>query len=382
MREGRGGSRIISSAIGEIIKEEASKIGRKVRFMNFCGTHEWTTVHYGLRTLMPENVELVAGPGCPVCITPSYYIEKAIELSMKGIRVYSFGDAYKLPALKSINGARSLSDARSAGGNVSIVYSFLDAVRDAEKYKKESVFLGIGFETTAPSYAILFYNNKVPENLFFMSVLRLTPPAARYALDYAAGRGEGVDGVIAPGHVSSVIGSDPWLFIAKDFGIPAVVSGFEPTDVLISVAMLLKMLNRGEADVKIEYKRVVKPYGNVKAKELINRVFEEEDASWRGLGFIEGSGLDLSDDFSDNNAFLHLVEKQKEWSYDMPPGCRCAEVVLGVAKPTDCPMFMRACTPSNPFGPCMVSMEGTCAVWARFGGGGLADEIAREIGGI
>ncbi|RZN61692.1 MAG: hydrogenase formation protein HypD, partial [Candidatus Methanodesulfokora washburnensis] len=301
MREERGESRVISSALSEIIREEASKIGRKVRFMNFCGTHEWTTVHYGLRTLMPGNVELVAGPGCPVCITPSYYIEKAVELAMRGIRVYSFGDAYKLPALKPINGAKSLSDARSAGGNVSIVYSFLDAVKDAEEYRRDSVFLGIGFETTAPSYAILFYNNKVPRNLFFMSVLRLTPPAARYALEYGASKGEKVDGVIAPGHVSAVIGSDPWIFIAKDFGIPAVISGFEPIDVLVSVAMLLRMLNRGEVDVKIEYNRVVKPHGNIRAKELINRVFEEEDASWRGLGFIEGSGLDLSDGFSDNN---------------------------------------------------------------------------------
>ncbi len=374
-----------ASSIKKTIWRLANKLGsKKIKLMNFCGTHEWTTVHFGLRSLMPPNVELVAGPGCPVCVTPSYYIEQAIKLSMDGVRVFSFGDAFKLPSLRRVKGARSLEDAKALGGNVEVVYSFLDAVKKASKDGKDSVFLGIGFETTTPSYSIPLYGGHVPENLYFMSVLRLTPPAASYAIEAALERGvTPVQGIIAPGHVSTITGAKPWDEMARRFGIPAVVSGFEPLDLLMSIAMLLKMIWEGEARVVIEYKRLVSWEGNRYVQEVNSRVFSVEDAAWRGLGFIPESGLELKGSYAAHDAFKEFGVKRlsaEEWSYDLPAACKCADITLGLAKPTDCPLFKRVCMPEHPIGPCMVSLEGTCAVWARFGGGGLAEEIAKEVG--
>lgn len=375
----------MAESIKKIIWKYAERLGgEKIKIMNFCGTHEWTTVHFGLRSLMPPNVELVAGPGCPVCVTPSYYIELAIKLSLEGVRVYTFGDAFKLPALKRVKGARSLEEAKALDGDVKIVYGFLDAIKDAKSYGKDSVFLGIGFETTSPSYSLPFYKHRVPENLSFLSVLRLTPPAAEYAIEAAVERGvTPIQGIIAPGHVSTIIGAKPWDEISKKYGIPSVISGFEPIDVLLSIARILRMLVEKHVGVEIEYKRLVKWEGNTFALKTIKEVFEVEDAAWRGLGFIPGSGLELAEKYSKYDAFKVFGLKRltrEDWKYDLPAACRCADVTLGLAVPTDCKLFKKVCTPDSPIGPCMVSLEGTCAVWARFGGGGLADDIARDIG--
>ncbi len=376
----------LAASIKNIICKYAQHIyestGRPIKIMNFCGTHEWTTVYYGLRTLMPPMVELVAGPGCPVCITPSYYVNRAIELALDGITVYTFGDAYKLPTARPIRGVKSLAEAKALGGKVEIVYGFLDAIRKG--LSKDAVFFGIGFETTAPSYAVPLNKNAVPSRLKFLSVLRLTPPAAEYAIDEAINRGlNPVQGIIAPGHVSTVIGAKPWNNLAEKYGIPAVISGFEPIDLLLSIAMILKMLKNGEKKVRIEYTRAVTWEGNKAALKAVNEVFEVRDAAWRGLGFIPMSGWFLREKYAKYDAFteygLDPLTPEK-WKYDLPPLCRCAEIVLGVAKPTDCQMFMKRCTPSSPWGPCMVSIEGTCAVWARFGGGGLTEDIAKEVG--
>ncbi len=377
--------REMAENIKRIIWKYAEKLkDRKIKIMNFCGTHEWTTVHFGLRSLMPPNVELVAGPGCPVCVTPSYFIEQAIKLSFEGIRVYTFGDAFKLPALKRVNGARSLEEAKALDGDVKIVYGFLDAITDAKKHGKPSVFLGIGFETTVPSYSLPFYKKVVPKNIGFISVLRLTPPAAEYAIEAAIERGlTPIQGIIAPGHVSTIIGARPWDVISKKYGIPAVVSGFEPVDVLLSIARILKMIIEGRVGVEIEYKRLVNWNGNKFALKTIDEVFHVDDAAWRGLGFIPNSGLEFNDGFKVYDAFeMYGIKRlsKEEWRYDLPAACRCADITLGLAVPTDCKLFKKACTPERPIGPCMVSLEGTCAVWARFGGGGLADEIARDIG--
>lgn len=363
-----------AQSLKEKIYGYASKL-ENVKIMNFCGTHEWTTVHYGLRSLMPENVELIAGPGCPVCITPSYAVESAIALSLEGFKVYTYGDAYKLPALNPVKGVKSLEEARAKGGNVSLVYSFLDAIEDAKKEEGEKVFFGIGFETTAPSYAVLVAHEFVPKGLYFLSVLRLTPPAADFALNKVGL----VSGIIAPGHVSTITGARPWKEIAEMYSLPVVISGFEPLDVLLSVAFILKMLVNGEKGLKIEYKRAVNYEGNPMALRHIREVFEEEDAGWRGIGIIPKSGLELRKGFRDLNAYDRF-SIEKSWSYDLPKGCRCAEITLGMVKPTDCKYYMKACTPERPIGPCMVSSEGTCAIWARFGGGGLAEELARELG--
>jgi len=381
----------LANRVKNLIEKYTEKLVRKgldrVKIMNFCGTHEWTTVHYGIRSLLPPEIELVAGPGCPVCITPSKYIEEAIRLSLEGVLIYVFGDAYKLPTVTKVNGAASLSEAKALGGEIEIVYSFLDAIKHFRENKgrvNEAVFLGIGFETTAPSYAVPIFNNMVPEGLYLLSVLRLTPPAADYALSAVIERGlEPVNGIVAPGHVSTIIGAAPWDGISRKYKIPTVVSGFEPTDLLLSIAMILKMICEEKAGVEVEYKRIVRYTGNQQALEYMYNVFYKHEASWRGIGFIPDSGLKLRDEHLGYDAYTRFGIKEPEkdsWVDDLHPSCKCAEVVLGLKKPVDCSLFLKACTPERPMGPCMVSLEGTCAVWARFGGGGKADEIAKSLG--
>lgn len=357
----------------------------RVKIMNFCGTHEWTIVHFGLRSLMPKGLELVAGPGCPVCVTPSKYIEDAIRLSLDGVRVYTYGDTFKLRALNETRGVSSLEEAKAIGGDVKMVLNILDAIRDARSSGKESVFLGIGFETAAPAYSQAVLSGKMPDNLKLLSLVKLTPPAMFYAMDILREKPPEppVMGVIAPGHVSTITGAKAWEPVAENYSVPVVVSGFEPIDVLVSIAEILRQLVYREARVKIEYTRAVTWSGDLKAQAMIHKTFEAVDDAWRGIGFFPLSGLRLRDSFSKLDAFKQYGLREirpEEWRKDTPPGCRCAEVTLGKAKPTDCPMFMKKCTPEKPYGPCMVSLEGTCAVWARFGGGGKADEIARELG--
>jgi Hydrogenase maturation factor len=362
---------------------------RVYKIMDFCGTHEWTIVHFGLRSLLEvagvKNVELVAGPGCPVCVTPSYYLEEAIKLAFEGVVVYTYGDVFKLPAIRRINGARTLAEAKALGAEVRVVHSFLHAVIDAKKHNKPALFLGIGFETVAPGYSEAILKGVVPPNLKLMSLVKLTPPAMFYALDMVREKPTDypISGVIAPGHVSTIIGGKAWVPVAEHFGIPVVVAGFEPNDVLTAVAEILRQIKNGEYKVVIEYARAVRWEGDLKAQSSINTVFETVDSAWRGIGYIPKSGLALRDSFKQFDALEYFGISEltpEKWQYDLPPGCRCAEVTLGKAKPTDCPLFMKACTPDRPVGPCMVSVEGTCAIWARFGGGGLATEIAKEVG--
>ncbi|MEM1982487.1 MAG: hydrogenase formation protein HypD [Sulfolobales archaeon] len=347
------------------------EFGGSVKVMNFCGTHEWTTTHYGLRSLMPKAVELVAGPGCPVCITPSTYVEELIRLSLEGVRVYTFGDAFKLPS-NSVKEPRNLSDALSLGGDVKVVYSFLDAVRDAKVYGRDSVFFGIGFETTAPSYALLIRSGDVPKNLKLVSALRLTPPVMRFTIELYRRMGLlPIRGVIAPGHVSAVVGAVAWDFLPKEFKIPAVVSGFEPIDVLVAVSEILKMLRNNKPSVVVEYRRLVRWEGSMMSKRVIEDVFDVCDAVWRGIGLVPMSGLELKVRYGDYDAVreygLRSPDTSSEGS-DLLPGCRCSDVVVGITKPTECPLFLKRCRPETPYGPCMVSSEGTCRIWALYGG--------------
>jgi hydrogenase expression/formation protein HypD len=377
-RKDSGVAQSIARTIGQIADELKVKKGRdRIRIMNFCGTHEWTTTHYGIRSLLPGNVDMISGPGCPVCVTPANYVDTCIRLALEGVRVYSYGDAFRLPTTKEVSDARSLEEAKALGGDVKVVYSFLDAMKDAREYGRDCVFLGIGFETTAPSYSEPLTHGMVPSNLYFLSALRLTPPAASFALEKVGG----VDGIIAPGHVSVITGASAWAPIAEKFKTPAVVSGFEPLDLLISVAGLLNQISRGEHRVEIEYRRAVAWEGNQRAIASISKVFREVDAAWRGIGVIPASGLEPRREYSGHDAksrFGVSDPTKDTWLEDLPKGCRCGEVTLGLIKPTDCPLFLIACTAEKPYGPCMVSSEGTCAVWARYGGGGLADEVASE----
>ena len=364
-------ARRLAERIGEWAAELERRFGEGFRFkiMNFCGTHEWTVTHFGLRSLMPPQLDLVAGPGCPVCVTPSLFVEEAIRLALDGVTVYTYGDVYRLRSLREVRGARSLSEARALGGRVKVVASILDAAADARAHGGDSVFVGIGFETVAPGYARAVLGGLLPPNLKLMSLVKLTPPAMLHSIDILREKPTEppIMGVIAPGHVSTITGAKAWTPVAESFGIPVVVSGFEPIDVLLSIAEILRQLLKGEAGVVIEYSRAVTWHGDLRAQSAIGRAFETVDDAWRGIGFLPKSGLRLRAEYSRYDAFRELGVRDvspETWSYDLPPGCRCAEVIIGKAKPTDCPLFMRGCTPSKPYGPCMVSMEGTCAIWA------------------
>ncbi len=378
-------SKTVVEKIHRLAEKLRSRFGDEpIKIMDFCGTHEWTITHFGLRSLMPENVELVAGPGCPVCITPAYYVDVAIKLALDGITVYTYGDAYKLPgsAHRGSGKPRNLAEARAQGGSVEVVYSVVDAVKRARETGKESVFFAVGFETTAPATASAVVNRMAPRNLTFINVHRLTPPIMRYTFEVHKERIP-IRGVIAPGHVSTITGAKAWEFVVKDYGIPTVVAGFEPLDVLLAIMEILRQHVTGDIRLVNEYTRAVTWEGNVEAQKAINECCEVVDAAWRGLGFVPKSGLAFRDKYAEYDALRQygIPELTPErFKYDLPPGCKCAEITLGLAKPTDCPYFLRGCTPANPYGPCMVSSEGTCAVWARYGGGGLAVEVAREIG--
>jgi hydrogenase expression/formation protein HypD len=350
--------------IVRLIKELARRLGGEVvKIMDFCGTHEWTITSYGLRSLMPENVELIAGPGCPVCVTPGHYVEGLVKLALEGVNVFTYGDAFKLPSVKGAK-PRSLAEAKMLGGKVTVVYSFLDAIKEAgRRGSEEHVFFAVGFETTMPAVAEPVYNMAIPKNLTILSAHRLTPPIMRYLLENV--REVRVDGIIAPGHVSAVIGYKEWEFLVRDFNIPTVVSGFEPVDVLLAILAVLKCKVEGKPSLINEYVRVVKPDGNLRAKKIINEVFKTVDSYWRGIGVVSSSGALLRERFADFDASLRYGIVERPDFSDVLPGCRCGEVTLGKVKPTSCPLFMKACTPENPYGPCMVSSEGTCRIWAE-----------------
>ncbi|MFZ8795373.1 MAG: hydrogenase formation protein HypD [Acidilobaceae archaeon] len=380
-------ARALVTKINELIAEVTKVYGGDFKFkvMDFCGTHEWTITHYGIRSLLPEAIVLVAGPGCPVCVTPSYFVEELIKMSLEGFTIYTYGDVYRLKTIRPVKGATSLAEARALGGKVKVATSIIDAVKDAREHGGESIFAGIGFETVAPGYAHSILKRLLPPNLKLLSLVKLTPPAMFYSIDILREKPTEppIMGVIAPGHVSTITGAKAWAPVAENYGIPVVVAGFEPIDVLIALVEILRQLSRGEAMVTIEYKRAVSWHGDLRAQSIIHRAFETVDDAWRGIGFLPKSGLRVRESYKSMDAFREHGIRDLDpgtWRYDLPPGCRCAEVIIGKIKPLQCPLFMRKCTPSNPVGPCMVSVEGTCAIWARFGAGGLADVIARDVG--
>jgi len=326
---------------------------KPVKICHVCGTHEWTITHAGLRALLPENVSLIAGPGCPVCIVPAREIDEAIWLSQNGTTVLTFGDMYRAPGSDI-----SLEDAKSRGGKVRVVYSVRDAVEIATKNPSEEfVFFAIGFETTTPMNAV--EAERSPDNFSFLVSHRLIPPA----LDALAGMDDlNLDGIIAPGHVSTVIGMKPYRKY-PEMGMPTVVAGFEPLDVLMGVYMILKQIKDGEPRLENEYTRAVSYEGNIKAQDAVARVFDTVDGAWRGLGTIPGSALKLKEEFSAHDARVRY-DIDVGPGRDVYPGCSCPQVILGKISPDACPLFMKACTPEKPKGACMVSREGTCRIWA------------------
>lgn len=351
--------RFRDAALAKRVVEKIRRLASKqetVKICHVCGTHEWTITHFGLRSLLPSNVEVIAGPGCPVCIVPASEFDEAIQLALKGMVVACFGDVLRVPGSRM-----SLLDAKAEGADVRVVYGVGDAVKMAEEEKgKEFVFFAIGFETTAPSTAVEVVK-KPPENLSFLVSHRLIPPAMKVLVEM---KDLSLNGFVAPGHVSTIIGVKPYEVFPKYYNMPTVVAGFEPLDVLFGIYMILKQLSEGKPRLENEYVRAVRSEGNVKAKELMKKVFEVVDDNWRGLGTIPSSTFELREEYEGFDARLKHGVKVED-GVDIQPGCKCHLVIIGKIKPTECPLFMKACTPQKPVGACMVSNEGTCRIWTK-----------------
>jgi hydrogenase expression/formation protein HypD len=344
----------IASRIIKAIKKYATK---EISLMEVCGTHTMAIAKSGMRSMLPENVRLLSGPGCPVCVTPQETIDYAIALSQeKNVMITTFGDMVRVPGTK-----HSLETFSPR-----IVYSPLDALTIARQNPlKDIIFVGVGFETTSPTIAatILTAEKDRIKNFFVLPAFKLIPPA----LDFIASSREiNVQGFILPGHVSVIIGSKPYEFLVAKHRLPGCITGFEPIDILQGILVLVRQIINGEAAVTIEYDRVVKAGGNKKALELLYTVFKVSDARWRGIGSIPASGLALSKRFEKydvRNRYDIEVPRSVE-----PKGCICGRVLLGLSMPFECALFGDACTPMQPVGPCMVSSEGSCAAYYRYGG--------------
>ena len=336
--------------------ERLAKGKRQLRFMEVCGTHTVSIFRAGIRQILPSNVELVSGPGCPVCVTNDEYVDKAIAYAqLHDVIIATFGDMLKVPGTKT-----NLAEISAAGADVRIIYSPLDCIKiAAENPTKRVIFLAVGFETTAPTTAatILTAKSQGVRNLFFFSAMKLVPPALKMLLNDSAVR---VDGFLLPGHVAVVIGVNAFKFLK----LPSVVAGFEAEEILMALINLLTQIDEDRAEVDNEYKSVVKAEGNVTAKKFLATVFEEVTAEWRGIGEIPQSGLKIRDEFADFDIEKILpVEVEK---VQRKTACRCGEVLRGIITPKDCPLFKKVCHPLHAVGPCMVSVEGICAAWNRF----------------
>lgn len=334
----------------------------KLRFMHVCGTHQDTLVRHGLDFLFKEcDIDIRQGPGCPVCVTTPKEIEEILLLAQNNKIVATFGDMVNVPGE-----TKSLQNLKEDGYDIRTVYGIEDAVKIAEECNKEVVFMAIGFETTAPTTASALMKD-IPSNFSILGCHRFIPPAIKAILDMGEIR---IDGLIEPGHVSTIIGLRPYEFISKDYNIPQVVAGFEPIDLLMASWMLVRQIENEEALVENEYTRVVKREGNIKALEAISEVFETEDMYWRGFPIIPQSVMKLKDKFEEYDArkrFEDELVNLEGKEFSEPKGCRCSEVLRGLITSQECPLFGKKCKPDHPVGPCMVSKEGSCNIEFRYG---------------
>jgi hydrogenase expression/formation protein HypD len=350
----------LAATIVERIRRRST---RQIRIMEFCGTHTVAIFKHGIRQLLPPTIEMLSGPGCPICVTANLDLDWAIALaSDPDLIVTTFGDMLRVPGSRS-----SLERAKATGSDVRVVYSTLDAVQIAQDNPhRPVVFLGVGFETTAPTVAVslLQARDQGLTNYSVLSLHKLTPPATKAILDSGESR---LDGIIGPGHVTTVIGSLAWEFLPEQYGVSCVIAGFEPLDILRAIYALVERIEGGEPGVDNVYGRSVRAEGNQVALEYMNTVFEECAAPWRGIGEIPASGLSLKAEFRPFDA-RHRFHVDPGVSEE-PVGCLCGDVIRGVAIPPDCPLYRAVCTPDHPVGPCMVSGEGTCAAYYLYAAG-------------
>jgi hydrogenase expression/formation protein HypD len=347
----------------ELIMKLADRIAMSVKrdytFMEVCGGHTAAIHRFGIPSLLPENIRLISGPGCPVCVTDTGFIDKAIAYSQKeDVIITTFGDLIRVPG-----SASSLEKQKAAGADVRIVFSGLEALEIAKTNPGEKIiFLGIGFETTAPGTAVTIKQAEKEniKNFFVLSAHKIMPPA----MEEIVKGGTNLDGFICPGHVAAITGSSIFDFLPEKYNLGCVVTGFEPTDLLQSILLLTEQANRNKPIVEIQYKRIVTLNGNIKAQRHLNDVFETCDAYWRGFGIIKSSGLAPGKNYERFNAEICMpVKTGKHEENEM---CICGEILRGLKEPDECPLSAEICTPENPVGACMVSGEGSCNTWYKY----------------
>ena len=356
----------LARPLAERIARAAAALGGDATLMEVCGTHTMSIARHGIRDLLPDNVRLVSGPGCPVCVTPVDYVDTALALVRQhDVVLTTFGDMVRVPGTEG-----SLATERARGARVEVVTSCLDALEMARSHPdRQVVFLAVGFETTAPTVAATLAAARAGgvDNFSLLCTHKTIPEALAFL---GSQESFSVQGLLCPGHVSVIIGTGPYEPLAAA-GVGCVVSGFEPLDILLSVALLLEQLAEGKPRVINAYSRMVRREGNARARQVMDQAFEPCDATWRGVGTVPGSGLRIRDELA-NQGF----DAATRFPVDLPPsrepaGCICGEILCGTADPPDCPLFGTTCTPEDPVGACMVSSEGTCAAWYRYRGTGV-----------
>ncbi|MDD2806788.1 MAG: hydrogenase formation protein HypD [Elusimicrobiales bacterium] len=351
------------SGITRLAADAAAKTGGTVNFMEVCGTHTIAIAATGTRKLFPKELRMLSGPGCPVCVTSQGDIDRVLALAaIPGVIITTFGDMLKVKGSKGLD----LGSARERGADIRVVYSPLDAVAMAQaEPSRQVVFIGVGFETTAPVIggAVVRAKKLGLKNFSSTAFFKLVPPALELLLSDPENK---IHGFMLPGHVSAIIGTAPYKFVAEKYRVPCVVTGFEPMDILSGISMLLKQVISGKPLVEDEYFRAVRAEGNPAAQKLMKEVFSVSAATWRAIGRVENTGLGFSKAYASFDAVKRFKIEYKE--APEPKGCLCGTILLGKALPPDCPLFGKACTPSNAVGPCMVSSEGACAAWFKYGG--------------
>lgn len=354
---------LAANALREIEKLTASlaRDSKEINLMEVCGTHTMAIAASGIRNMLPKGLRMLSGPGCPVCVTSQGDMDRTLGIAaVKGVIITTFGDMVKVKG----SSGRDLQALRSEGADVRIVYSPLDALELARANPgREVVFIGVGFETTAPAVAcaVMHAAKEGVKNFSVTPLFKLVPPALEVLLSGP----NNINGFMLPGHVSAIIGSDAYLFLADKYKVPCVVTGFEPVDILRGINLLLAQIAAGSAKVETEYSRAVRPGGNPEAQKVLAEVFAVSDAHWRAIGKLPGTGLSFRGKYKKLDAFARFALPYRE--APEPAGCKCGDILMGKAVPADCGLFGSACTPSNAVGPCMVSSEGACAAWFKYG---------------
>ncbi len=342
--------------LDEMIKALAAYDGPQIKIMEVCGTHTSSIFKNGIRSLISPKIKLISGPGCPVCVTPSVYVDKLVRIAMqKGHCVLTFGDMMKVKGSQM-----SLTNAVGQGAHVKVLYSPLDAIKTAEEHPEiQYVFAAVGFETTTPIYGVLLdeIESRDIQNLKLLTSLKIMVPAISYVCENE----DKIDAFLAPGHVSVIIGCDIYQDLAEKYKKPFVVAGFEGEHLLAAIYEIVMQMEQGRYEMKNMYKNAVSEKGNPAALSVIGKYFELKDDFWRGIGVIEQSGLRLKGQYQKYDAGSSFDEYQEQ----MPKGCRCSDVILGRITPPECPLFAKVCTPLDAVGPCMVSTEGVCGIWYK-----------------